>query len=375
MSSFDERYSPLHYTQPEVVFYPDQIHHSFGLAADFDCRYRYQIVKVRSQSDFTAIIGYVYLDEVRYASFLRIEYCATSMMRGTRLHSRQLENAIHGKIVLTTEIGLDLPPSIVTLPRTTISLEYAVEVWSVVEHPEGSFHSDAVLQLIGRHAIITRVQAWSVTCLDFTSLRSISAAFEEVPTSRLHVPAVDGLCRRTHEVPNSQLPSDPGNTITDHCYHITFENTHYIRDVRQQIAPVRYRNAMMDPAVNPEVRHDNVIEMRWILQRELGGTCVFAHEVRMPPGTVEGVHPHVGSEEVYYFLSGEGFAFVGEEGTSHLGDYPIVEKEVMGWGVRRCRQLPIGSHSCLHTKSGGIHGIANPGMNDLIFFAFLHHTH
>ena len=50
----------------------------------------------------------------------------------------------------------------------------------------------------------------------------------------------------------------------------------------------------------------NVMGMRWIIQRELGGTIVYFHQVELPPGAVEGTHQHVGSEELYYFIEGEG---------------------------------------------------------------------
>ena len=81
---------------------------------------------------------------------------------------------------------------------------------------------------------------------------------------------------------------------------------------------MRYLNGMMD-GENPDRRGDNVIEMRWLLQRELGGSVVFFHEVTIPPGTVEGTHQHIGSEELYYVVSGRGRVYLPEEDLTRFG--------------------------------------------------------
>ena len=57
---------------------------------------------------------------------------------------------------------------------------------------------------------------------------------------------------------------------------------------------------------DPGAATDNVIEMRWLLQREFGGSVIFFHEVTIPPGKVEGTHWHIGSEELYYIIAGRG---------------------------------------------------------------------
>jgi mannose-6-phosphate isomerase-like protein (cupin superfamily) len=51
------------------------------------------------------------------------------------------------------------------------------------------------------------------------------------------------------------------------------------------------------------------------VQRELGSTNVYFHELTIPPGTVEGTHRHIGSEELYYIFEGEGIASMGDGAT------------------------------------------------------------
>ena len=75
---------------------------------------------------------------------------------------------------------------------------------------------------------------------------------------------------------------------------------------------------MMD-GENPERRDDNIIAMRWLFQRELGG-LVFFHEVTIPPGNFEGNHQHIGSEELYYIIEGEGIAYM------RVGDDPANDR-------------------------------------------------
>jgi mannose-6-phosphate isomerase-like protein (cupin superfamily) len=114
--------------------------------------------------------------------------------------------------------------------------------------------------------------------------------------------------------------------------------------------------------------------MRWLLQREFGSSVIFFHEVTIPPGTVEGSHQHIGSEELYYITEGEGIAYlrVGDDpATDH---FPTVEREIFGLGKRTCKELPVKPGSIIFTKSGGMHGIRNPGTVPLKFVAFLYHS-
>jgi oxalate decarboxylase/phosphoglucose isomerase-like protein (cupin superfamily) len=152
---------------------------------------------------------------------------------------------------------------------------------------------------------------------------------------------------------------------------------------------VLYQNAMMEPssgdyrvgAPNPGIMDGskNVMGMRWIVQRELGGTIVYFHQVELPPGAVEGTHQHIGSEELYYFIEGEGVAYLGD-GDDPMVDkaYPLVEPmpDIYGLGPKPCRQVPVRPGITLFTKSGGIHGVRNPAGNTgpLKFVAFGYHS-
>jgi oxalate decarboxylase/phosphoglucose isomerase-like protein (cupin superfamily) len=126
---------------------------------------------------------------------------------------------------------------------------------------------------------------------------------------------------------------------------------------------------------NAEARDDNIIEMRWVLQREFGSSVVFFHKVTIPPGAIEGTHRHIGTEEVYCIVEGQGVAYMGEGDDPANETYPLVAREIYGLGIRYCRELPLKPGSVIYTKSGGIHGIRNNSTTDpLRFVAFLYHT-
>jgi mannose-6-phosphate isomerase-like protein (cupin superfamily) len=184
-------------------------------------------------------------------------------------------------------------------------------------------------------------------------------------------PEWDNNYERKIQVPNTNTPSSPTNTIDTLNYLIDFQRGWYIQS--DAITPVRYVNAMMNDA-DSDRRTDNIIEMRWLLQREFGSTLVFFHEVLIPPGMVEGTHQHIGSEELYYIVEGEGIAYMGENDDPATSDFPTVERSIFGFDTpRRCKELPVKPGSTIFTKSGGIHGIRNPGSAPLRFVAFLYH--
>jgi oxalate decarboxylase/phosphoglucose isomerase-like protein (cupin superfamily) len=118
----------------------------------------------------------------------------------------------------------------------------------------------------------------------------------------------------------------------------------------------------------------NIVEMRWLLQQELGGPVVFFHEVTVPPGVVEGTHQHIGSEELYYVVEGNGVAYLGENDDPTLAEIPLVERDIFGIGPKMCRCVQVQPGSVIFTKSGGIHGIENPTSRPLKFVAFLYHS-
>jgi mannose-6-phosphate isomerase-like protein (cupin superfamily) len=125
---------------------------------------------------------------------------------------------------------------------------------------------------------------------------------------------------------------------------------------------------------NPDRSDTNIVEMRWLLQRALGGSVVFFHEVTVPPGTTEGTHQHVGSEEVYYIVQGTGTAYMGVGDDPTTDPYPTIMRAIYDVGMRPCKELAVHPGSVIFTKSGGIHGIRNEGTVPLKFVAFLYHT-
>jgi oxalate decarboxylase/phosphoglucose isomerase-like protein (cupin superfamily) len=52
--------------------------------------------------------------------------------------------------------------------------------------------------------------------------------------------------------------------------------------------------------------------------------------------------------------------------------YPLVTRPLYGLDPRPCREIPVRAGSVIYTKSGGVHGIRNPGTEPLRFVAFLY---
>src|SRR5262249_2680154 len=156
--------------------------------------------------------------------------------------------------------------------------------------------------------------------------------------------------------------------IADLSYLLDFQRGWFLH--LDDIQPVFYRNAMMDgpdqhgKQVNPDANPDNIIAMRWIVQRELGGSMIFFHHVTIPPGRVEGNHQHVGSEELYFVVEGDGIAYLRDGDDPKTDTYPLEQRMTMGLGMRSFRALPVKPGSVIYTKSGGMHGIRNAGATD-----------
>jgi oxalate decarboxylase/phosphoglucose isomerase-like protein (cupin superfamily) len=231
---------------------------------------------------------------------------------------------------------------------------------------------------MGYHNEITRIPAFLPAMKDLDTLRKVELAFREndVQIPRGYHIGVDDIVwdndyLRSHEVPNSPNPSDSANTVKDSNYELTFQRD-FVVDANK-VEPVRYRNPMMDEG-NPDSSESNVIEMRWLFQRELGGSLVFFHEVTVPPGAVEGTHQHIGTEELYYIVSGSGLAYLGEDDMPGTENHATVERWIYGLGPQPCKEVPVSPGHVIFTKSGGIHGIRNPGTEPLKFVAFLYHT-
>jgi len=194
---------------------------------------------------------------------------------------------------------------------------------------------------------------------------------------QINDPQWDNNNSRTIQQPNTQDPSADQNTVQLNNYQVDFRRGWYLN--ARETAAVRYRNGMVDytDPNNPDRSDQNIIEMRWMLQQELGTALVYFHEVTIPPGCIEGTHRHIGSEELYYIFEGNGIAHMGDGDdpiVSAGNAFPLKEVDVFGLGKLPIREVPVKPGMIIYTKSGGIHGIRNPGTVPLRFVAFGYHT-
>ncbi len=359
-----------------VVFYPDRIYHAQHLAATRSPRYRYNVMEVRTQVDITVLKGEVYRDELLMAHFLRIEYRAHRLTELAREQGRTPQGEILAFVKLLPDNAAATAEATLRLHYSRLVDAYQVEVWNTLDGPDATPHDFTVLDLMGWQREITRVPAFDAALADIRGIRRLEVACREndrdLPFGyRIGNPQWDNNYMRNYQAPNSPEPSSNANTVVVENYLINFQRGWYLKNT--DVTPVRYRNPLMEDD-NPDRHEDNVIEMRWLLQRELGSNLVFFHEVIIPPGKVEGTHRHIGSEELYYIVEGEGIAYMGENDDPALAAFPVVERATFGIGMTRCRELPVAPGHVIYTKSGGIHGIRNPGTKPLRFVAFLYHS-
>jgi hypothetical protein len=155
---------------------------------------------------------------------------------------------------------------------------YQVEIWESLEPPPTSSHSFKVLDQMGLHKPITAVPGFRHALKDLGRLTGVHVSFRETDIDRPFNYRIkadnagwDNDYFRSHQEPNKPDPNSPDNTIDDR--HPT-------------------------PQPGKLDGNKNVMGMRWIIQRELGGTIVYFHQVIVPPGAVEGTHQHIGSEDV-----------------------------------------------------------------------------
>jgi mannose-6-phosphate isomerase-like protein (cupin superfamily) len=368
----------------KVVFYPDRIYHAAYFNATRSPRYRYNVLEVRNAFDITVLKAEVYLDGIFLSNLLRIEYRAARLTEVARERSRFLRDRVRTTIKLCDPDRTqgDGPCN---GPQQTIHLHYdkwinayQAEIWETVSPPARTFHDFRVLDQIGRLGPITSVLAFKDLIHEIARLKRLELSFLENDVDlpfgyQIAQPETDNNYTRNHQVPNTQNPSADENTVADNSYLIDFQRGHFFTNV-DELAPVRYRNGMMLPG-NPEARDNNIIEMRWVLQREFASSVVFFHKVTIPPGAIEGTHRHIGTEELYCIIEGHGVAYMGDGDDPENDKYPLVTREIYGLGPRPCRELPLVPGSVIYTKSGGIHGIRNNSDNDpLRFVAFLYHT-
>jgi mannose-6-phosphate isomerase-like protein (cupin superfamily) len=377
-SRFDDIFQSPQNSVFKVVFFPDRVYHDYSLSATRSDRYRYNVQEVRNALDICVMKGEVYLDGVFYSNILRIEYRGGRLVECIREKNRFMKDEVMCWVKL-------LPTDATNVAEDTVHLHYDpridayyVEVWQTLEPPEGNRHDFKVLNLMGHENAITRIPAFLPAMSDLPSLMRVDLAFREndVEIPRGYHIGLDDICwdndyLRSHEVPNTQNPSDSANTVPDSNYELTFQRD-FLQDATQ-VAPVRYLNPMMDQG-NPDAADGNIVEMRWLFQRELGGSLVFFHEVTVPPGAVEGTHQHIGTEELYYVVSGTGIAYIGEGDAPGTDNLTTVDRWIYGLGPQPCKEVPVSPGHVIFTKSGGIHGIRNPGTEPLKFVAFLYHT-
>jgi mannose-6-phosphate isomerase-like protein (cupin superfamily) len=363
-----------------VVFYPDRIYHAQYLNATRSPRYEYVVHEVRTSADITVLKGQVKLDGTRLSNFVRIEYRASRLVELSRQMGRLSADTVRGWVALEHEDAAKSAESEIKLHLCNWTESWQVEFWETLDPPANAVHDIPILDQMGFEAPITVVPQFLPAMSDVRRLRRLLLAFREPEREAftgapIADPQWDNNFIRSHQEPRDPTPSSSANTIEDKNYLVDFQRGFFV-DARA-VEPVKYRNAMMD-GDNPERDDrqgppDNVIEMRWLLQRELGAQLVFFHEVTIPPGKIEGTHQHIGSEELYYIVSGSGTTYMGADNDPKL-TAPIVERQVFGVGKEDCRAVPVRPGHVIFTKSGGIHGIRADTSGPLVFVAFLYHT-
>jgi mannose-6-phosphate isomerase-like protein (cupin superfamily) len=377
----DARFDEI-YTDPEnqvfrVVFYPDRIYHARYLNATRSSRYRYNVREVRSIAEITVMKGEVYLDGNFLTNFIRYEYLGTRLQEVARERGRFLQEEVMGWTKLHATDSSLSAEAYLKLYYCPWIRAYQVELWETLQPPPGVSHDIKVLDMMGARNAITRIRQLSPALAKIKEVKQVEVAFSENETDlpfgyQIKSPEWDDNYMRSYQQPESSVPSDnQKNTKEVKNYLLNFQRGWYLHT--DSVQPVRYRNAMMND--NDSRRFDdNVIEMKWVLQRELGSDMVFFHEVTIPPHTIEGTHRHIGSEELYYITEGEGTAYMGEGDDPATDGFPTVELPIYGLDTKKCKEVPVKPGSVIFTKSGGIHGIRNNTDKNLRFVAFLYHS-
>jgi oxalate decarboxylase/phosphoglucose isomerase-like protein (cupin superfamily) len=366
----------------QVVFFPDRIYHARYLNATRCSRYRYYVHEVRNAWDSTLMKGLVFLDGLLLANFIRLDYRAGRLVEQAREQNRFLEDSVLVNLSLIHADSTKNASAQVRMHFDAWIDAYQVEIWDSLEPPPTKHHNAKVANMMGREGSITRVRAFNPALSDADNINQVTVAFREsdidVPSGfQIGNPQWDNNYGRTYQVPNTQEPSAGQNTVEVDNYLLDFQRGWFFQKVRDDVTPVRYKNAMTENTsadYNLPGPNDNTIEMRWVVQRQLGSSIVYFHEVTIPPGTVEGTHQHIGSEELYYIFEGNGIAYMGDGDDPNLNDdakYPLKVVDIFGLPKHAVRELHVEPGSVIYTKSGGIHGIRNlDPVNPLRFVAF-----
>ncbi|HAL71311.1 MAG TPA: cupin [Verrucomicrobiales bacterium] len=380
-----------------VVFFPDRIYHAQYLNATRSARYTYNVQEVRAKVDATVLKGNLRLDEQPYTNFIRLEYRAGRLTEQARLKYRFVGEEVIAWVRLHLSGGRPTVEGRVTLGYCPWVDAYQCEIWQTLEVPQGQHHDYQVLAQMGIRGTITRIPAFAAALEDPKGIMKVELAFRE---GRANQPmgygisdadaGWDNFFGRNVQMPRTAEPSSGINTVPVENYEVDFQRGWYVADVEKDVAPVRYRNAMMmDSDLQKfadrffggdmqKMNATNITDMRWVFQQELGGSLVFFHEVTVPVGGVEGTHQHIGSEELYYVVAGEGIGYMAEGDDPKLtsaGTYIGAKMPVFGLDEREMREVPMKPGSVIFTKSGGMHGIRNTGSVPLKFVAFLYHAH
>lgn len=368
----------------KVVFFPDRIYHAQYLNATRSARYRYNVMEVRAYSDIMILKGEVHFDGMFYCNFLRVEYRAGRLVEQVREANRFIGLELVCWLRLTSADETMKSEATVRVHYDAWIHAFQTEIWETLEPPANNFHDLSVLEMMGQRGPITRVRTLNPILRDIKGIKHVEIAFREAETTPLSNHKIndvvwDNNYSRTHQVPNEpNVPSSPNNTVSDANYRLDFQRGYYKHT--DDVVPVKYLNALMEP-VNPDydTTGQNIVEMKWMLQRELGSSLVFFHEVTIPPGKTEGTHQHIGSEELYFITQGEGIAYMRVGDDPDIDDqFPTESRHVFGIGFRDFKAIPVRPGSMIYTKSGGMHGIKNTRNNagdpPLKFVAFLYHS-
>ena len=364
-----------------IVFFPDRIYHAQYLNATRSPRYRYYVHEVRNIVDLMVMKGLVFLDGNLLARFIRIEYRASRLVEQARERGRLLRGLLLVHLRLLHQDASKNADATVHMHYDNWINAYQVEIWDSLEPPPTKHHDAKVAHMMGRDGTITRIRRFGPALADLDNLKQVELAFRENNIDfpfGYHIgnPQWDNNYGRTYQVPNTQDPSSPQNTAQVNNYRVDFQRGWFFTKVRD-IAPVRYKNVRMDPTsadFNCPGPNDNTIEMRWVLQREFGSSMIHFMEVTIPPGTVDGTHQHIGTEELYYVFEGEGVAYMGDGDDPTLSDetqYPLRNVEIFGLPKHNVRELKVQPGSVIFTKSGGIHGIRNLNSDQPLRFVAL----
>jgi mannose-6-phosphate isomerase-like protein (cupin superfamily) len=366
-----------------IVAKPEWIYHARYLNATRSSRYRYYVQEVRSKLDNLVMKGQVFLDGGLLGNFVRIEYRASRLVEQAREMDRFLTDSILAYVKLVPKDSANSAKGMVRLHWDAWVDAYQVEIWETLEPPRTKQHDIKVLDQMGREGAITRIRQFTPILADIDILKQVELAFCECEIEkpfgyRITNPQMDTDYRRSYQVPKSPMPDARENRVKVDSYLFDFQRGFFFPKVRH-ISPVRYKNPMIEQSTADYVAADsknNIIEIRWVVQRELGGSLVYFHEVTIPPGAVEGAHRQIGSEELLYVIEGEGVAYLGDGDDPQLTDskYPVRNVHIFWIGKRDVREVRVQPGSVIYTKSGGIHGVHNCGHQPLRMVAFGYHS-